>query len=183
MRWIARLGLFRRVRRCARAIARLSGKGLCSAWRGSEAIRCLSAFRRVLVSASCQPSYFTVPANHLYHCSIWIQIVYGRNFSTYPQKTLKSWNCFLFGSNLRYDFCIIETMFEKAMFLGGLVTVSTETSFNAIFQWCVLSMYNTRQWTSLRILSTPYVYVHYSRSVKCSTSNQPLVFARVSLCL
>ena len=28
MRWIARLGLFRRVRRCARAIARLSGKGL-----------------------------------------------------------------------------------------------------------------------------------------------------------
>ena len=42
---------------------------------------------------------------------------------------------FLFhtGNNLHYDFCIIEAMFEKAMFLGGLVTVSTETSFNSIF--------------------------------------------------
>ena len=36
---------------------------------------------------------------------------------------------FLFhtGNNLHYDFCIIEAMFEKAMFLGGLVTVSTNT--------------------------------------------------------
>ena len=46
------------------------------------------------------------------------------------------------GNNLHYDFCIIEAMFEKAMFLGGLVTVSTETSFNTIFQLCdFLSMY------------------------------------------
>ena len=38
---------------------------------------------------------------------------------------------FLTGNNLYYDFCIIEAMFGKAMFLGELVTVSTETSFNA----------------------------------------------------
>ena len=46
MRWITRLGLFRRVRRCASAIARLSGKGLVisisqvlitTIWRSPEA--------------------------------------------------------------------------------------------------------------------------------------------------
>ena len=49
-------------------------QGLCSVVL-EEAVRCLSSFGRVLVSASCQPSYFT--CKPLVHCSIWIQIVYN----------------------------------------------------------------------------------------------------------
>ena len=57
---------------------------------------------------------------------------------------------FLTGNNLCCDFCIIEAMFEKAVFLGGLVTVSNETSFNTIFQLCdFLSMYMYAQYTSM----------------------------------
>ena len=71
---------------------------------------------------------------------------------------------FLTGNNLRCDFSIIEAMFEKAMFLGGLVTVSTETSFNTIFQLSdFLSMY--AQYTSMNEFTCSehsiqvYVYV------------------------
>ena len=45
-------------------------------------------------------------------------------------------------------------------------SANRRTRIKAVFQWCVFFSYvyvrvlNTRQWTSLRILSTPYVYVY-----------------------
>ena len=121
-------------------------QGLCSVVL-EEAQRLSDAFR-LLEGYLCPPvvNLLTLPANHL---SIAVS-GYKLSMEEPSPPTVPSENSqimkllFHTGNNLRYDFCIpvIEAMFEKAMFLGGLVTISTETSFNAIFQWCVfLSIY------------------------------------------
>ena len=137
------------------------GSVLCSAWRGSEAIKCLSSFGRVLVSASCQPSKVShsvkaIPMSQpfcsrrpLKRSSISVTSASPKEIPPFDSEGQSETSkiktrclkyqrssqimklLFLTGNNLYYDFCIIEAMFGKAMFLGGLVTVSTETSFNA----------------------------------------------------